>query len=80
MEPHAMKMKLQKMFYHFLILGKSQIVLADGDHKQDGGDAVKTVNPLLALRPLTSDIHDPSNQEAQIMLNRKIQNIILCIN
>ena len=39
-----------------LILVTHLVVLGDGDDEQDGGDTLETVDPLLALVTLTSDI------------------------
>ena len=49
---------------HLLILGKDEIIAGKSDAENDGGDSLKTVNPLLSLGALTSHIKHPVNMES----------------
>ena len=49
---------------HLLILGKDEIIAGKSDAENDGGDSLKTVNPLLSLRALTSHIKHPVSMES----------------
>jgi len=42
--------------YDALIFVQHLIVLAQTDQKHQSGDVLKTVNPFLPLRPLTTDV------------------------
>lgn len=42
--------------YHALIFVQHLVVLAQRDQEDQSGDVLETVNPLLTLGPLTTDI------------------------
>lgn len=61
----ADRVKQSQSFLHTingLILEQQLIVLGNGDQEQDSGDILEAVNPLLPLRPLTTDVEHTVGQ------------------
>jgi len=55
--------------YHFLIFGEREVVLAECDDEDDGRDSLEAVDPLFALRPLSTDVEHSVVRISQISYN-----------
>lgn len=42
--------------YHFFVFSQNQVICAESNAKDDGCHSFKAMNPLLSLRPLTTNI------------------------
>lgn len=68
-----------------LVLEEQLIILGNGDQEQDSGNIFKAMNPLLSLRPLSSDIEHPicevSNDESGLCdtsgLDTRSENVLV---
>lgn len=49
---------------HSLVLKKQLIVLGYGDEEENSSNVLEAVNPLLSLRPLTTDVEHPVSEVA----------------
>lgn len=50
-----------KATHHFVVFHQHHIVGTKGCTEDDAGDALKAVDPLLPLRPLTAHIKHPAD-------------------
>jgi len=57
---------MTKKAYRIFVLDKTLVVTADGDKKQQAVDILKTVDPLLAFRPLSTNVKHAVCELAEI--------------
>jgi len=63
--------------YHFLILGQGEVILAHRHNEDNGSYTLKTVDPLLPLGPLTTNIKHPAehrNKFIDYFMSQKTSN------
>ena len=57
--------------HHFVVFGKNEVVLAHRNDEDDGSDSFETMNPLLALRSLTTNVeHSGKNHQTRSNIKR----------
>lgn len=65
-----MQLQASRSYNAFSFL-QDLVVLAEGGQEDEGGDVFETVNPLPALRFLTTHVHNPGRKQALEMVSEQ---------